>query len=54
MILVHLTYSHDDDDHTKDMEMSSSNVCVILWEVGRNLTTIQPAVIVRVNNNIIG
>ena len=45
--------NNDDDDHTKDMEMGSSNVCVVLWEVSRHLATIQPAVITRVNNNII-
>ena len=44
---------NDDDDHTKDMEMGSSNICVILWEVSRHLATIQPAVITRVNNNMI-
>ena len=43
----------DDEDCTKDMEMGSSNVCVILWEVSRHLATIQPAVITRVSNNII-
>ena len=45
--------NNDDDVHTKHMEMGSSNVSVILWEVSRHLATIQPAVITRVNNNII-